>query len=80
MGVGIEVVHGVCVGVDDPVYVLRADSFLHPGGCARNEALSVELVGVEQVTAEGFSIVGFIGDVCENEDTRFLGEGLEAGD
>lgn len=74
MRVGVEVVDDLLVSVDDLVEVLRRDLVLEPRGRHGDDALGAELIGVGQVAAEGLCVVGLVGDIRQDEDSRLRRE------
>jgi hypothetical protein len=79
--VDVEVVDHLAVSVQDPVDGIRPDRVSHPCRITSDQSPRVELVGVDEVAAQRFGIVGFVADVGKDEYAGFVhGEFRKRGD
>jgi hypothetical protein len=73
----VQVVNSARIRVDDPVHMLRIHRVPQPGARARDQPLRLELIRVEQVSAQRICIVG-LSNVGKDEDAGLGGEALKS--
>jgi hypothetical protein len=73
----VQIVDSARICIDDSVHVLRIHSVPQPGAGARDQPLRLELVRVEQISAQRICIVG-LSNVGKDEDAGLGGEALES--
>lgn len=69
----VEIVRDISIRIDDRQHILGVNLIRKPNRRHSDDPLGLELVGIEEIASQGLLVIGLIGDIRQDKNTRLVG-------